>query len=172
MTAIISAVVAVIAAVVACVQVYVTRRMSDNSLTETGLHSMYDEGTRSHRRTVYRLQGKSPGEWSESELESAEIVAAEGARLGFLFRNNYVRRGPIFEKQAGGFYKTYVILEAYILAERTRLNNPGMWVHYEWLARESMKLRTKADPWWLQRPWTSEVRALPRLAENGPEIQS
>jgi hypothetical protein len=96
------------------------------------------EEVRTARQLVYtRLHRKQVNEWTESELQAASRVCASFATIGRLLKSGIVPIEPIVEGWEPSLWRSYQILEPFILVMRKPENGgPQYWIGFDWLCGE------------------------------------
>lgn len=158
-----SACVATVSAGVASYQVVTMRRIS---LAELSTHSIMDFWSRQNReaRSVVRALGDKPfSEWTQEELEAADVTAAQMSSMGLLIKGNLVMKDEFLDFYSGWCVSLFNRISPLVAARRREYGAPDQWVYFEWLARQAC-LHRRRTPWWRGGEWA-------RLKEATPDVR-
>jgi hypothetical protein len=122
---------------------------------------LQDEKVRKARRSVFQLgqEGKPVEEWSEEDIESAEMVCHTYDSVGQMVRHKLLTKNIIVESWGPSLRKAWPILSPLIQKYRTEWNAFEVWDDFEWLANEARKRHDRRKK---KHQWLNKLKRLAR----------
>jgi|GEM_PF-2881355 len=132
----------VISAIFIIWQLSEMRRTTQAQAYSVAREILQDEKVRKARRAVFQLgqKGKSLQEWSEEDIENAEIVCHTYDAVGQMVRYKLLPKKFIIDSWGPSLRQSWPILSPLIYKYRKDWNAFEVWDDYEWLANEARKL--------------------------------
>ena len=156
-----SSIAVVISAIFIIRQLSEMRRTTQAQAYGVAREILQDEKVREARRTVFQLsqKGKLPEEWSEKDIESAEMVCHTYDTVGQMVRHKLLAKNIIVESWGPSLRRIWPILSPLIHQYRTEWNAFETWDDFEWLANEARKRDDRRKK---KHQWLKKLKRLPR----------
>src|SRR6266545_3733772 len=136
------ALISVLAAGISFSQVYLMRSTAHGELLYEVMRIQGEQNYRDDRARVYTLARKPFESWTPDEYQCVERVATRLDQVGFLVKHRYVAMRA-FSTWHSQLALCYQITEPLVTYRRMSEKMPSLYLHFEWLARKSIRARER-----------------------------